>query len=86
MDYIEVIELEHCRKVAGRRCRVNGPFITVFVQERNKCTMVQVSVRQYHGIKLGKRMNLGNIEVRSPVRVVWFFPAVDQYTAVGSRK
>jgi hypothetical protein len=46
--------------------------------------MVQVSMSKNDRIELGKRMDLRDIKIGGPVRVVGFFSTVDKHPAVGS--
>ena len=48
----DVVELQKHSQIPGRRSAVNRPFVTVFVEHGNKTGMVQVSMRQDHGIDL----------------------------------
>ena len=48
--------------------------------------MVEVGVGQHHRVELGERLDLGDVEVRGPVRVVGLLAAVDQHLRLGRRE
>ncbi len=48
--------------------------------------MVEVRVSQHHRVELGERLDLGDVEVRRPVRVVRLLAAVDQDLRFGRRE
>jgi hypothetical protein len=62
--HFQIIQLQENKQIPGRRSAVDRTFVAVFVKHGNETGMVQVSMRQDHGINLVKRIDLRYIEKR----------------------